>query len=192
MKGEGVEKDEAKGASMYLKSAEQGYANAQYEIGKCYCEGIGVGKNYVEGRAWLKKAADQGQEDAIAYLAVLDAEPPAPFEIGVNGNNVNVSNNTDQNTTAVLVVAMKRGNRIVATDKRVLTLQAGETIKLQLSATSPDSDTATAEIYLLNMADGAPLCACCIAGSIDCQYLQSIGIALIEEPPCEDTPEPSV
>ena len=29
----------------YRKSAEQGYSMAQYKLGKCYFEGLGVGKN---------------------------------------------------------------------------------------------------------------------------------------------------
>lgn len=45
----------------YKKSAEQGFANAQYYLGNMYYSGIGCTQNKSEGLFWLKKAAQQGE-----------------------------------------------------------------------------------------------------------------------------------
>lgn len=47
-------------AKWYKKSAEQGYAEAQFSIGNFYRHGIGVEKDIDEAIKWLKKGADQG------------------------------------------------------------------------------------------------------------------------------------
>lgn len=55
-------------AKWYKKSAEQGYAEAQYSIGNFYWHGQGVEKDLDEGVKWLKKAADQGHRWANKIL----------------------------------------------------------------------------------------------------------------------------
>ena len=68
-KGEGgLEKNMKKAAELYLKAAEQGIANAQYSVALYYEAGIGVSKNRAKAIHWLKKAADQGDEDALNKL----------------------------------------------------------------------------------------------------------------------------
>ena len=44
----------------YRKAAEQGFAQAQYSLGKCYQEGFGTQKNEAEAEKWLSKARNQG------------------------------------------------------------------------------------------------------------------------------------
>ena len=52
----------------YRKAAEQGYADAQYNLGFCYCEGEGVSQDYTQAVYWLRKAAEQGNADAQFLL----------------------------------------------------------------------------------------------------------------------------
>lgn len=46
------------------KAAEQGYADAQFNLGKCYANGDGVPQDYTEAVKWYKKAAEQGNAHA--------------------------------------------------------------------------------------------------------------------------------
>ena len=48
------------------KTAKQGDAIAQYEVGICYLEGKGVAQDNEKATKWLKKSMDQGNEDARA------------------------------------------------------------------------------------------------------------------------------
>lgn len=51
---------------MYKLAAEQGYADAQYNLGYCYATGEGVSQDYSQAYFWFLIAADNGIEDAIA------------------------------------------------------------------------------------------------------------------------------
>ena len=44
--------------------AEDGDADAQYQIGDCYFFGLGVKRDMVEGVSWYRKAAEAGQMKA--------------------------------------------------------------------------------------------------------------------------------
>ena len=44
--------------------AEQGDANAQFDLGKCFSEGNGMPKDEFEGAKWFRKAAEQGDAKA--------------------------------------------------------------------------------------------------------------------------------
>ena len=46
------------------RDAEQGDAEAQYNLGCRYANGNGVAKDYVEAVKWYRKAAEQGNADA--------------------------------------------------------------------------------------------------------------------------------
>lgn len=52
----------------YLKDAEQGNADAQYNLGFCYAFGKGVAKDETKPVYWYKKAAAQGNTDAQKRL----------------------------------------------------------------------------------------------------------------------------
>ncbi len=52
----------------YRKAAEQGYANAQNNLGVCYKTGIGVSTDFSEAVKWYRKAAEQGNAIAQCNL----------------------------------------------------------------------------------------------------------------------------
>ena len=62
--GRGVAKDYAEAVRWYRKAAEQGNANAQYNLGLMYEEGLGVAKDGAEAMRWFRKAAEQGYAKA--------------------------------------------------------------------------------------------------------------------------------
>jgi TPR repeat protein len=49
-------------------AAEQGYAEAQCELGKEYLRGVDIKMNLGEGIRWLRKAADQDYDEAQCLL----------------------------------------------------------------------------------------------------------------------------
>ena len=63
--------DYAEAVKWYRKAAEQGYADAQYNLGSCYYNGKGVPQNYAEAVKWYCKAVGQGHADAIELLEKL-------------------------------------------------------------------------------------------------------------------------
>ena len=54
----------------YRKSAEQGDADAQFNLGRCYYNGQGVDKDYTQAVYWYRKSAEQGQAGAQNNLGV--------------------------------------------------------------------------------------------------------------------------
>ena len=64
----GVPKDAAEAVKWYRAAAEQGYAQAQYNLGVCYYNGEGVKRDRQEAKKWLRKAADGGDEYAKRIL----------------------------------------------------------------------------------------------------------------------------
>jgi TPR repeat protein len=52
----------------WRKTAEQGHASAQYNLGFCYANGQGVAKDEAEAVKWYRKAAEQGLADAQCSL----------------------------------------------------------------------------------------------------------------------------
>ena len=63
------EKDMASAVYWYRKSAELGYAKAQYNLGMCYYCGQGVSKDISKALKWWRRAAEQGLVDAQYNLA---------------------------------------------------------------------------------------------------------------------------
>ena len=62
--------DYAEAVQWYSKAAEQGFAEAQYNLGVCYENGQGVAQNYAEAVQWYRKAAEQGDANAQYNLGV--------------------------------------------------------------------------------------------------------------------------
>ncbi len=58
--GQGVLQDYKETVKWYTKSAEQGYAYAQYNLGVLYTNGQGVVQDYKEAVRWYRKGAEQG------------------------------------------------------------------------------------------------------------------------------------
>ena len=59
-------------------SAQQGDADAQYELGSIYQSGAGVTRNAAQAEQWLSKAAEQGHAKAQYALAMLYRGSDAP------------------------------------------------------------------------------------------------------------------
>ena len=53
------------------KAADQGYAPAQYYLGRAYSSGDGVAEDLAEAVRWYRKAADQGDAAAQCSLGVI-------------------------------------------------------------------------------------------------------------------------
>ena len=58
----------------WRKAAEQDYSTAQFNLGGCYYEGLGVEKDKAEAMKWFRLAADNGEEDAQEALEMLAQE----------------------------------------------------------------------------------------------------------------------
>jgi TPR repeat protein len=70
----GIVSDATKAVYWYRKSAEQGVANAQFNLGHCLATGHGVDQNYQEAFIWLEKAADQNIADAQFLVGIMYQE----------------------------------------------------------------------------------------------------------------------
>ena len=53
----------------YRKATDEGYAEAEYNIGMLYANGQGVSRNLSQARLWMEKAAARGYEKARDWLA---------------------------------------------------------------------------------------------------------------------------
>ena len=62
--------DPCQAAQRYRQAAEQGNADAQYNLGVCYDEGLGVPQIHREAAEWYRKAAEQGHAAAQHNLGV--------------------------------------------------------------------------------------------------------------------------
>ncbi|RIA87324.1 hypothetical protein C1645_878101 [Glomus cerebriforme] len=72
--GIGVEKNYIKAFEYYKKSADQGYLNAQFQLGYCYSNGIGIGystTNIKRAFEYYKIAAEKGHINAQNNLGIL-------------------------------------------------------------------------------------------------------------------------
>ena len=67
----GVIENYAKAAKLYRKSAEQGYAEAQYNLGRMFENGRGVSKDYAKAVEWYRKSAEQGEVRAQCKLGYM-------------------------------------------------------------------------------------------------------------------------
>ena len=66
-----IENSSDAGLQFWLKKAEQGDADAQYNLGVLYDNDQGVSPDYNEAAKWYRKAAEQGHEKAQYNLGVL-------------------------------------------------------------------------------------------------------------------------
>jgi TPR repeat protein len=66
--GLGSKKNLVKAFSCYQKAAKQGFAPAQYELGRYYEYGIGMEKNLAEALKFYKLSANQGYPEAQLVL----------------------------------------------------------------------------------------------------------------------------
>jgi len=68
---EKVQKNLSSAIKFYIKSANLGFAAAQYNVGCFYSNGIGVPENKAEAAKWYQLAADQNRPNAQNNLGVL-------------------------------------------------------------------------------------------------------------------------
>jgi TPR repeat protein len=66
--GRGIAKDEAQAVVWYRRSAEQGAASAQCNLGVMYALGRGVPEDPVQAHVWLSLCSIQGNKDVAAAL----------------------------------------------------------------------------------------------------------------------------
>ena len=66
--GKGIAQNYTEAFKWYQKAAEQGDADAQCNLGRCYEYGNGIDQNYTEAVKWYKKAAEQGYARAQCNL----------------------------------------------------------------------------------------------------------------------------
>ncbi|MGB5708280.1 MAG: tetratricopeptide repeat protein [Arenicellales bacterium] len=71
MRGQGVGKDQKKGAEYYLKSASMGFSSAQYNLGLAYFAGKGVPQDIEKSRYWWRQAAEQNHPAAQYNLGAI-------------------------------------------------------------------------------------------------------------------------
>ena len=64
----------------FRKAAEQGDADAQFVLGVCYLEGVGITQDKTEAMKWLQKAAKQGHEKAKKGLTEINKQERSELE----------------------------------------------------------------------------------------------------------------
>ena len=69
----GIEINQQSAVRWYRKSAMQGYAGAQFNLGNCYQLGEGVKEDKTQAVYWYSKAADQGDPEAQYMLGLCYA-----------------------------------------------------------------------------------------------------------------------
>jgi len=72
--GKGIPHDYNKAIEYFLKSAKQGYAQAQNDLALIYLNGHGVVENPQEAVSWLSLAAEQNLPEAQYHLSSLYAQ----------------------------------------------------------------------------------------------------------------------
>jgi uncharacterized protein len=70
-RGEGIALDYSEAVRWYRKSAEQGYAMAQYALGYTYFSGEGIALDYSEAVRWYRKSSEQGYAKAQYALGYM-------------------------------------------------------------------------------------------------------------------------
>ena len=81
--GNGIRPDKPEAAKWYAAAAEQGYAPAQFTLGRHYSQIMnGVENDLEKGIMWLTRAAEQGLVRAMTYLADLY------HNAGTNGGDI--------------------------------------------------------------------------------------------------------
>ena len=56
---------------MHRQAAQNGYAEAQFEIGVRYAQGRDAIQDYAQALQWLQKAADQAYPEALAWMGTM-------------------------------------------------------------------------------------------------------------------------
>ena len=73
-KGQGVPQDYQEAVKWYRLSAEQGFAEAQYNLGVMYYNGQGVPQDYVSAHMWFNFSSANGDKDAIKNRKLVETK----------------------------------------------------------------------------------------------------------------------
>ena len=63
--------DDAEAVKWYLLAAQQGYADAQNDLGVMYENGKGIAEDAIKAVKWYRRAATQGHSDAQYNLGFM-------------------------------------------------------------------------------------------------------------------------
>jgi hypothetical protein len=70
-KGQGVPQKYPEAVKWYTRAADQGFADAQFNLGSLYYEGQAVPQDYVRAHMWFNLSAAQGMQDAATVRDTL-------------------------------------------------------------------------------------------------------------------------
>ena len=70
--GQGVRQDDAEAVKWYRQAAEQGYADAQYNLGVMYAYGRGIRQDLHLSKEWFGKACDGRIQEACNQYRYLN------------------------------------------------------------------------------------------------------------------------
>jgi TPR repeat protein len=77
----GMPRDDARAAELFAKAARMGHRRAQLNLGTLYFRGQGVPRDLVQARAWLEKAAVDGDPYALYALGRAMSEALGPVAV---------------------------------------------------------------------------------------------------------------
>jgi TPR repeat protein len=66
-----VDRSARKQAEAYIKAADAGCADAQYSIGRCYYNGVGVEEDVILALKYFKMAAQQENRESLIYIITI-------------------------------------------------------------------------------------------------------------------------
>ncbi|HVY90562.1 MAG TPA: protein kinase [Hyphomonadaceae bacterium] len=105
-RGEGGPKDYAAARDWYRKAAEGGFVAGMFNYANYLRDGTGGSKDLNAARAWYKKAADNGDKDAAAALAEMDA-PLSPTKLAEMRRRADALYKQGKGTAAEIAEAVK-------------------------------------------------------------------------------------
>jgi len=86
--GHGVAQNLAQAVALFRKAADQGNAQAQYNLGAMYAKGQGLPQDFVQAFNWFGKAADHGNALAQTALGLMyaDGQEGMPQDFALAGH----------------------------------------------------------------------------------------------------------
>ncbi len=82
--GRGVERDASAAVVWYTLAAQQGHADAQYNLGVAYASGLGVTSDMTQAISWWERAAQLGSVDAQFNLGLVYYIGQGSVEVDMN------------------------------------------------------------------------------------------------------------
>lgn len=110
----------------YIKAAEAGHKEAQFRLGQCYMNGIGIKEDRAVGTAWVRKSAEDGDSKKRVKLAeiLLDSSSEVEWQEGrklaiqlKKEMNKVLPNNNEENKKATIGKVEEINKKESVTDK---------------------------------------------------------------------------